>query len=112
MCNMKKKKYLELKQVAEFMAGQSGEIRAEYLLILDKLEMEGRIEMPFAEKVEDSLFAIRIISAGNVRIFYTYGKEDRIYGIRAYVKKTRDIPVNEMAQARKILKLMRRESMI
>ena len=109
---MKKKKYLELKQVSEFMSGQSGEIRAEYLLIVDRLELEGRLKMPFAEKVEDSLFAIRIISAGNVRIFYTYGKNDQIYGVRAYVKKTRTIPANELEQARKILKLMRREDMI
>ncbi|MEI6422189.1 MAG: type II toxin-antitoxin system RelE/ParE family toxin [Lentisphaerota bacterium] len=109
---MRKKKYLELKQVSEFMSWQSGEIRAEYFLIVDKLEIEGRLEMPFAEKVEDSLFAIRIISAGNIRIFYTYGEDDRIYGIRAYVKKTRNIPAREMEQARKVLKIMRRENML
>jgi phage-related protein len=110
--HMRKKKYLELKQVSEFMSEQSGEIRAEYFLIVDKLEIEGRLEMPFAEKVEDSLFAIRIISTGNIRIFYTYGEDDRIYGIRAYVKKTRNIPAKEMEQARKVLKIMRRENML
>jgi phage-related protein len=94
------------------MASQSIEVRAEYLLIIGKLEAEGRLEAPFAEKVEDSLFAIRVISAGNVRAFYTYGREDRIYGMRAYVKKTRSIPINELKQARKILKLMRKENML
>lgn len=81
-------------------------------MIVDKLETAGRLEMPFAEKVEDSLFAIRVISAGNIRVFYTYGEGDRIYGIRAYVKKTKSIPQKELDQARKILKLMRKEGMI
>jgi len=51
------------------------------------LEQEGRLSAPLGEKVNKTLFAIRIITAGNIRIFYVYGEENKIYGIHGYVKK-------------------------
>ena len=41
-----------------------------------------------------------------MRIFYVYGTDDFIYGIHAYVKKTRQIPKQEIALARKLAKAL------
>ena len=63
--------------------------------------------MQEAEKITgENLFVIRVIRAGNVRIFYVYGTDDFIYGIHAYVKKTRQIPKQEIALARKLAKAL------
>ena len=108
-----KKNYIELTNVADFMDRQSAEVRLEYAVIVEMLEAEGRLYMPFGEKISGrNLFAIRVINAGNVRVFYAYGKQNDIYGIHAYVKKTRTIPQKEMKQAEKICKLLRAEGMI
>ncbi|HCE46836.1 MAG TPA: hypothetical protein DET40_25090 [Lentisphaeria bacterium] len=106
---MKKKQYLEFPKLKEFLAGQSVEINAEYMRITDELEQEGKLEYPQGEKVEKDLFAIRIISAGNVRVFYVYAIQDRIYGIHGYVKKTQTIPQKELEYARKIVRELKRQ---
>lgn len=71
-----------------------------------QLERDGYLNYPNAEKVEDEMFAIRVIQTGNIRIFYVYGRNDKIFGIHGYVKKTEQIPENELKQARKMLKLL------
>ena len=107
--HMKKKQYLEFPKLKEFLEGQSIEINAEYMRITDELEQEGKIGYPYGEKVEKDLFAIRIISAGNVRVFYVYATHDRIYGIHGYVKKTQTIPQKEIEYARKIVRELKRQ---
>jgi hypothetical protein len=108
----KKKKFIELQQVQKFIALQPGDIVAEYRLIVEELETSGRLEMPFGEKVSGPLFAIRVIQAGNIRVFYVYGIADEIYGIYGYVKKTQAIPKKEINHADKIIKLLRKEGLI
>ena len=71
-----------------------------------QLERDGYLNYPNAEKVEDEMFAIRVIQTGNIRIFYVYGRNDKIFGIHGYVKKTEQIPENELKQARKMLKVL------
>ncbi len=69
--------------------------------------------MPFGEKIAgENLFAIRVINAGNVRVFYVYGKNDKVYGLSGYEKKTRTIPHSEMEQARKLAKLLKKGGLI
>lgn len=108
----KKKKYIELSQVEKFIATQSEKIVAEYRLIVKELEKSGRLEMPFGEKVSGSLFAIRVIQAGNIRVFYVYDDTNKIYGIYGYVKTTREIPQKEKDHAVKVTKLLRQEGLI
>ena len=60
----------------------------------------------------EDLFAIRIIQAGNIRIFYVYGLENRVYAIHGYVKKTQEIPQREMAIARKALKWLIQKGLV
>ena len=105
--------YTELPRVTAFMAQQTQDVQDEYLGIVDKLEKEGRLQMPFGEKIKGkNLFAIRVINAGNVRVFYVYGKNDRVFGISGYQKTTRTIPRCELKLARKISKALKKEGVI
>jgi len=103
-----KKHYVELPNVESFMATQSEEINLEYQDIVDELEETGYLRMPTGEKVNDDLFSMRIMQAGNVRVFYVYGKNDTIFGIHGYVKKTQQIPHKELALAIKKWKQLRK----
>jgi len=103
----KKKHFRLLGRVKDFFRSQSPEVRQEFDAIVWKLEQYGYLNYPYGEKVEgEDLFAIRVIHAGNVRVFYVYGRDDLVYGIHGYVKKTESIPAKEMKQARKMLKLL------
>ena len=63
--------------------------------------------MPFGEKIDgEDLFAIRVIQAGNIRVFYVYGIADFVFGIHAYEKKTQEIPERELKQARRVFKAL------
>ena len=69
-----KKQFIELPNVERFMREQTQGIIDEYVLIRDELQIKGTLSMPKAEKLkEKNLFAIRILQAGNVRVFYAYG---------------------------------------
>ena len=108
-----KKRYLPLDNVKEFLETQSDEIRSEYSFIVEQLEETGRLTMPYGEKLDvKNLFAMRVIKAGNVRVFYVYGHGDKVYGIYGYVKKTQKIPGKHMNNAKKILKLLKQRGMI
>lgn len=101
----KKKHFRMMQAVKDFMRNQSGDAKQELNGIICKLEMAGVLEMPYGEKLDDkNLFAIRVIQAANIRIFYVYGIDNLIFGIHGYVKKTQSIPEKEKKQARKVLK--------
>lgn len=108
-----KKSYVELEDVTAFINGQLENIQLEYRAIVKKLRQDGRLNMPYGEKIAGkNLFAIRVIQAGNIRVFYVYGLKDRIFGIHGYVKKTPQIPQHEMKKALKISKLLKERGMI
>jgi phage-related protein len=109
---MKKKHYIGLNKVIDFFKSQNEGINKEYKVIINILELEGRLTAPLGEKVNKTLFAIRIIQTGNVRVFYLYGKENYIYGIHAYVKKSKEIPIKEIKIATKIAKELKKENLI
>ena len=113
MSSRKLKQYTEMPRVTDFMSLQSKEVQDEYKDIVNKLETEGRLSMPFGEKLSgEKLFAIRVIHAGNVRVFYVYGKGNNIFGLSAYEKKTMDIPQHELVLARKIVKYLKQRGYI
>ena len=95
------------------MREQSGDIKQELNNIVWRLETEGALVMPYGEKVSgEDLFAIRVIQAGNIRVFYVYGIADYVFGIHAYTKKTQTIPVKELNYARKILRNLQQKGLI
>lgn len=109
----KKKIFKMLLPVRDFMRDQNGEIKQELNNIIWRLETEGMLEMPYGEKISgDNLFAIRVIQAGNIRVFYVYGTGNLIYGIHAYQKKTEQIPKSEFKQADRMIKLLKQTGKI
>ncbi|MCR5380282.1 MAG: type II toxin-antitoxin system RelE/ParE family toxin [Lentisphaeria bacterium] len=47
-----------------------------------------------------------------MRVFYVYGKEDNVYGIYGYVKKSQKIPISELEQARKLVRELKQARLI
>ena len=72
-----RKKYFNMLQsVKDFMRDQPGDVKQELNNIIWKLEVEGTLSSPYGEKMgDDGLFVIRVIQAGNIRVFYAYGCE-------------------------------------
>ena len=96
-----------MQAVKDFMREQSGDVKQELNNIIWRLETEGALVMPYGEKVSgEDLFAIRVIQAGNIRVFYVYGLNDIVYGIHAYTKKTQVIPREHKEQALKVVKVL------
>lgn len=111
---VEKKKYFHMMSpVRDFMREQPGAVKKELNELIWKLEMKGILSMPYAEKISgENLFAIRVIQAANVRIFYVYGINDIIFGIHGYVKKTEKIPDCERRKADKMITLLRKRGAI
>jgi phage-related protein len=109
----KKKRFRMMQAVKDFMREQSGDVKQELNNIVWRLETEGALVMPYGEKISgDDLFAIRVIQAGNIRVFYVYGIADYIFGIHAYTKKTQAIPGKELNYARKVMRSLQQEGVI
>jgi len=98
-----KKKYVAVKQVREFIAKQPDVCQAEYLAIVEQLEVDGFLVNPYAKKVSKDLFEIRIRRGRQVRVFYYYDTGDLVVGVHAFVKKTQQTPKRELKQANKIV---------
>jgi phage-related protein len=109
----KKKHFYMMQAVKDFMRGQSSDVKQELNNIVWRLETEGALMMPYGEKVSgEDLFAIRVIQAGNIRVFYVYGIANYIFGIHAYTKKTQAIPEKELKYARKVLRDLQQEGVV
>lgn len=108
-----KKRFIELPDVERFMQEQTQSIIDEYILIREELQIKGMLSMPKAEKLRGkNLFAMRILQAGNVRVFYAYGINNIIWGLHAYTKKTMQIPKHELKHAVKILNALTQKGLI
>ena len=109
----KKKRFYMMQPVRDFMRAQSGDAKQELNGIIWKLETEGALSMPYAEKLDgENLFAIRVIQAANIRVFYVYGVKDLVFGIHGYTKKTEQIPDCERRKAERMVKLLRQRGAI
>lgn len=109
----KKKRFHMMQPVKDFMRDQSGDAKQELNGIIWKLETEGALSMPFGEKLDgENLFAIRVIQAANIRVFYVYGIADLVFGVHAYTKKTQQIPDSERRKAEHIVKLLRQKGAV
>ena len=110
---MKKKQIAFSKESLDFFACLPKPIRRQFKMICQKLETDGFLVAPFAEKVEGyrNLFAIRIISRSNIRCFYCYVVDsERIWILNGYEKKTQKIPQKELQRALSIRKRLEAEN--
>jgi phage-related protein len=101
-----KKTVIQLTHALEFAYQMSDLSQKKYAAIRKILEEQGYVHAPLAEKIEGqkNLFAIRIMTDGNERFFYCYAIADIIYVLCGYEKKTRTIPLSELARALAIKK--------
>jgi len=80
------------------------EVRARFNDLFEILSKEGKLEMPFAKKIEDELFEIRIKHKGQWRAIYAYIVKDQVIILSAFMKKTQKTPKKELAKALKRLR--------
>ena len=99
-----KKEYIPVDQVRCFIDEQPELVSAKYNLLIDELEKSGYLVYPYAEKVDNDLFAIRITGKHNVRIFYFYYTGNKVIGIYAIEKKTRQLAKKDIKHAKKIIR--------
>ena len=77
---------------------------AKTLRTIDLLERFGHsLGLPHSKKISARLFELRVHSAQNVRIFYTFHKS-KIFLLHAFIKKSQKIPQKELATAIRRLK--------
>ncbi len=98
---MATKHIFETEEVKSFVAKMSKASQRKYDVALQTLRAEGRLRYPLGEKVSgySNLFAIRIVTSDNERMFYCYALEDLVIILHAYQKKTQKIPISEVHKA-------------
>lgn len=97
-----KKRYLAVRQVREFIAAQPPEIQAEYVKLVERLEADGYLIEPFGKKLDRNLFEMRLRRGRQARVVYFYHIDDRVIGVHAWLKKTQQTPLRELAQAKRV----------
>lgn len=99
---MKKTIVLDLLAVKELDVFPA-EVRARFNDLIKILSEEGRLEMPFAKKIGNKLFEIRIKQKGQWRVIYAYISKNQIIILSAFQKKTQKILKKELTKALKRL---------
>jgi len=87
--------YSAIKELDTF----SIEIKARFNDLFQILGKEGKLEMPFAKKLDTNLFEIRIKHKGQWRATYAYILKDKIIILSVFLKKTKKTPKKEIAKA-------------
>ncbi|MBM4152466.1 MAG: type II toxin-antitoxin system RelE/ParE family toxin [Kiritimatiellaceae bacterium] len=106
--SVKKKSYIAVKKVREFIECQPDEVQAEYLKIVEQLEQDGRLIEPFGKKLDSELFEIRVRRGKQVRVFYFYFTNNLVIGVHGFVKKSQKTPPSEIKQARRVMTQVQR----
>lgn len=77
---------------------------AKVLRTIDLLEMFGhKLTLPHSKKVHAQLLELRIRGKQEVRIFYTFHRDEAVL-LHSFVKKSKRIPTKEMRTALQKLK--------
>lgn len=94
------------KPVEEFIDKLDEGTKSKVLRILELLEEYGpALRMPYSKKISSNLFELRVRGKIEIRIFYAF-KQNLIYPLHAFVKKTQTTPRRELETALQILKLL------
>ncbi len=80
------------------------EVRARFNDLFEILSIEGKLEMPFAKKIADDLFEIRVKDKGQWRATHAYVQKNQIVILTAFQKKTQKTPKKELLKALKRLR--------
>lgn len=92
------------KEVKKFIASQEAPIIAKVLRTIDLLEQFGnQLQLPHSKSIGQGLFELRISGYKTIRIFYGYHNQKAIL-FHGFIKKTQQIPKNEINIARRRFK--------
>ena len=72
--------------------------------LFEILSQNGKLEMPFAKKIDKNIYEIRINNKGQWRAIYAYVFKNQIIILSAFRKKTQKTPKKELTKALKRLK--------
>ncbi|TSC76709.1 MAG: putative phage protein Gp49 [Parcubacteria group bacterium Gr01-1014_33] len=86
-------------KIEEFIASLEKATIAKVLRTIDLLEMFGnQLGLPHSKKVKDRLFELRIRGKQEIRIFYTFTRNETVL-LHGFIKKTNRIPAREIQTA-------------
>lgn len=95
------KKVIEIDKRAEREICQFNEdVQIKITATLDILAKDGFLKEPFAKRIDEELFEIRIKHKGQYRALYAYVKERRIIILSAFQKKTQKTAKKEIKKAK------------
>ena len=97
------KKIIADKRASKELEGLSKNLRVKIDARLRILARDGRLEQPFAKKITNQLFEIRINFQGQWRVLYAYLLDDYIVLLTVFQKKVQKTPPREIAKAQKRL---------
>jgi phage-related protein len=102
---MKVKKVIKIDERADKeLISFSQEVQAKFFALFTVLEKEGFLKEPFAKKINNNLFEIRVKFKGQWRAIYAYIKKKEIIILSVFNKKTQKINKKEINKAEKRLK--------
>ncbi len=92
--------------VEEFINYLESKAKAKVLARIEFLEEHWReLRRPYVDTLEEGLYELRVIFSGNqVRVFYAYMFKDYIVLLHGIIKKTEEVPKNEMLKAKSRMK--------
>ncbi|MFH1127923.1 MAG: type II toxin-antitoxin system RelE/ParE family toxin [Candidatus Omnitrophota bacterium] len=88
--------------VEEFINDLESKTKAKVLARIEFLEERWQeLRRPYVDTLEEGLYELRVILSGNqVRVIYTYMFKDYIVLLHGIIKKTKEIPRDDMLKAK------------
>lgn len=102
--NLMKKRVIIDKRAEKEIKKFPIKVRKEIQILIELLEERGKLNEPYAKKIKDKLFEIRIRYRGQWRILYYYFINDLILALSAFKKTQQKTPLQEIKKAETRLK--------
>jgi len=88
--------------VEEFINGLESRLKAKVLARIEFLESRWQeLRRPYVDALQEGLYELRIVFSGNqIRVIYAYMFSDYIVLLHGIIKKTREVPREDMLKAK------------
>ncbi len=100
---MKKQVEIDVRAVKEIESFDE-EVQIRIAASLEILSRDGFLKEPYAKRIDEDLFEIRVKYKGQWRAIYAYLRKTKIIVLSAFQKKTQKTPPKEIKKAQKRLK--------
>ena len=91
--------------INSFLERKSRKIKAKAYRLIDMLQYEINLGMPYSRKIDKDLFELRLTGKPAIRVIYTH-KDKQIFLLHIFEKKQWKIPKKELRIALKRLELI------